>query len=384
MVLKSQSSLLVSIESLDYAKSKLSVRPKNEDPESEELKELIETIRVNGVQDAITIKPKAGGRYEVINGNRRLAAAKALKLQWVPAIIQEVDWPDGRLAAFGNNLGRKNYNAMEKARVIALCYNDFGIPPHIAIQKVKHMYNLKLRDPEEYEQVASARTHVTRPSNENPKMFENTMPSPEFLEVFRRIPFGPNTQYQLLQMIVKIPVGTLEILDKNPKLGMDKAVALTHSKLADYPEVVRQSLAEQIVDPNMNVKQARHLVNQTIDDLETGRTTITKDGNIDYGYGSGKGHRSDPEENVDTKQDLEKAFNLQLIDINIALRTAVGKILHIQVPKGAIGFNPEHYESAIKELTKNLKTLKRDDKVFCATDAAIMDRICRTIVDSVK
>lgn len=379
MVLKSQSSLLVSIDSLDYAKSKLSVRPKNEDPESEELKELIDTIRVNGVQDPIAIKPKAGGRYDVVNGNRRLAAAKALKMKYIPATILEVDWPDGRLAAFGNNLGRKNYNAMEKARVIALCYNDFGIPPEIAIQKVKYMHNLKQRDPEEYDQLASGRTQFV-----GKNVLSDTEPSPEFLDVFKRIPFSANYQYQYLQMIVKIPVDTLEILDKNPKLGMDKAVALTHSKLAKYPEVVRQSLAEQIVDPNMNVKQARHLVDQTLADLEEGRTTITEDGNIDYGYGSGKGYRSDPEENVDTKQDLEKGFNLQLIDMNIVLRTAIGKILHIQVPRGGIGFNPEHYGSAIKELKKSLQTLKKDDKVFCATDASIMMQICKTIVDSVR
>lgn len=386
MVLKSQSSLLVSVNSLDYAKGKLDVRFKAEDPESDEMKALINSIKEMGILNPLHIRPKGNGRYDVLAGNRRLVAAKSLSMEYVPATIQDTDIVKARRLAWIDNEIRLTSAPIEKAKGIAHMYEDIGIPRKVAIQKVKHMYNLKMNHPEEYDDLVRRRTKNPDGSNNkrNDPRSELTEPTPEFIDAFVDIAVPPNTQYQLLQTIVQLPESTLEILEKAPKLGMDKAVALTHSKLKVYPEVIRESLAEQIIDPKINVHEARHLVNQTIADLEAGRTRVTEDGHIDYGYGSGKGNRSEPDENIDTPQELEEPFDVQLLSITSQLMTSIGKILHIQVPRGGIGFEPSSYKPALEEFQKNLESIKKDKKIFCAEQAAIMGRICKLIVDSVK
>ena len=72
------------------------------------------SIREHGILQPILVR-KAGGRYQVVVGERRLRAAKELGLAEVPAIVREV--PDERMLEFAliENLQREDLDPIEKA-----------------------------------------------------------------------------------------------------------------------------------------------------------------------------------------------------------------------------------------------------------------------------
>ena len=59
--------------------------------EEESLAGLAESIRARGVLQAVLVRPLAGGRYELVAGERRWRAAQLAELKTVPAIVRHHD-----------------------------------------------------------------------------------------------------------------------------------------------------------------------------------------------------------------------------------------------------------------------------------------------------
>ena len=59
--------------------------------DDEALTSLSESIAVNGVLQPVLVRPLAGGRFELIAGERRWRAAKLAGLEKVPALVRERD-----------------------------------------------------------------------------------------------------------------------------------------------------------------------------------------------------------------------------------------------------------------------------------------------------
>ena len=55
--------------------------------EGRRLEEMQEDIRSTGICDPIIVRPAGGGRYEILNGHYRVAAAKKLGLKSAPAVV---------------------------------------------------------------------------------------------------------------------------------------------------------------------------------------------------------------------------------------------------------------------------------------------------------
>lgn len=85
------------------------------------LEELTRSIASNGIIQPLVVRPKAGDRYELVAGERRLRAAVALSLPAVPAVVRDV--PDDRMLelALIENIQRKDLNPLEKAEA----FRDF-------------------------------------------------------------------------------------------------------------------------------------------------------------------------------------------------------------------------------------------------------------------
>ncbi len=79
------------------------------------LEELAASIRENGVLQPILVRPLADG-YQLIAGERRLAAAQRAGLLKVPAVVREV--PDDKLLelALIENIQREQLNPIEEAQ----------------------------------------------------------------------------------------------------------------------------------------------------------------------------------------------------------------------------------------------------------------------------
>jgi len=82
------------------------------------LKELADSILVQGLIQPITVRETPEGKFEIISGERRFRAAKLAGLTRIPAYIREVDDQRSLEMALIENIQRENLNPME----IALSY----------------------------------------------------------------------------------------------------------------------------------------------------------------------------------------------------------------------------------------------------------------------
>lgn len=97
----------------------------------EELAELEHSIREFGVLQPIVVRPLEGtgpnATYELVMGERRLRASKAVGLTEIPAVIRDTKDADMLRDALLENLHRANLNALEEASAYQQLLSDFGI-----------------------------------------------------------------------------------------------------------------------------------------------------------------------------------------------------------------------------------------------------------------
>ncbi len=94
----------------------------------EELEELAESIRAQGVIQPIVVSPQGGDMYSIVAGERRWRAAQRAGLKAVPVTIRKVD-SDGELLqlALVENLQREDLNVLEEAEAYAQLRERFGL-----------------------------------------------------------------------------------------------------------------------------------------------------------------------------------------------------------------------------------------------------------------
>jgi len=81
----------------------------------EHLDELATSIRRHGVLQPVVVRKAAGGRYELIVGERRWRASRAAGLEDIPAVISEVDSEELLELAIVENVQRCDLNPIELA-----------------------------------------------------------------------------------------------------------------------------------------------------------------------------------------------------------------------------------------------------------------------------
>ncbi|MBP9853886.1 MAG: ParB/RepB/Spo0J family partition protein [Candidatus Omnitrophica bacterium] len=88
------------------------------------LEELKNSIREQGVLQPILVRVKGDG-YEVIAGERRLRAARALKLEKIPVVVKNVTDKEALEIALVENIQREELNPIEEAKAFRKLINDF-------------------------------------------------------------------------------------------------------------------------------------------------------------------------------------------------------------------------------------------------------------------
>lgn len=104
------------------------VQPRTVFDESD-LSELIHSIREVGVLQPIVVRPllEQPGKYELVMGERRLRASKAVGLTTIPAVVRETADVDMLRDALLENLHRAQLNPLEEASAYQQLLADFGI-----------------------------------------------------------------------------------------------------------------------------------------------------------------------------------------------------------------------------------------------------------------
>jgi ParB family chromosome partitioning protein len=97
---------------------------------------LADSIRARGVLQPIVVRPLAGGRYELVAGERRLRAARIAELDAIPAIVREADDAERLELALIENMARADLNPIEEARACATLVDDLGMTKEEVARRV--------------------------------------------------------------------------------------------------------------------------------------------------------------------------------------------------------------------------------------------------------
>ncbi|MDQ4041738.1 MAG: ParB/RepB/Spo0J family partition protein, partial [Actinomycetota bacterium] len=88
--------------------------------DGEALTALAASLRERGVLQPVLVRPRHGGGWELIAGERRWRAAQLAGLETIPAIIRPDDDAASLELALIENMAREDLNPVEEARACAL------------------------------------------------------------------------------------------------------------------------------------------------------------------------------------------------------------------------------------------------------------------------
>lgn len=95
--------------------------------DDEALAELAHSLREVGLLQPIVVRPSAGGRYEVVAGERRLRAARLAGFEEIPAVVRHTDDANLLTEALVENIHRTDLNPLEEAAAYQQLIDDFGM-----------------------------------------------------------------------------------------------------------------------------------------------------------------------------------------------------------------------------------------------------------------
>ena len=82
--------------------------------DNEEMNSLVESIKLQGILNPITVRPISDG-YEIVSGHRRVFACQKLGFEFVPAFVKELTREEAILVMTDSNLHRDRLLPSEKA-----------------------------------------------------------------------------------------------------------------------------------------------------------------------------------------------------------------------------------------------------------------------------
>ncbi len=84
------------------------------------------SLRERGVLQPVLVRPRPGGSYELVAGERRWRAARIAGLDTVPAVVRPNDDAASLELALIENMAREDLNPLEEARACAALVEELG------------------------------------------------------------------------------------------------------------------------------------------------------------------------------------------------------------------------------------------------------------------
>ncbi len=103
--------------------------------DEQELADLAESIRANGVIQPIIVRPAESG-YQLIAGERRFRAAQLASLTTIPALIRQATDQQLLELALIENIHRTDLNPLERAKAYQNYFNTFSLTQTEAAQRL--------------------------------------------------------------------------------------------------------------------------------------------------------------------------------------------------------------------------------------------------------
>jgi len=95
--------------------------------DQEALAALASSLEASGVIQPILVRPRAGGTYELVAGERRWRAAQLAGLEKIPALVHDHTDAASIELALVENMARQDLNPVEEARAVAALVEELGL-----------------------------------------------------------------------------------------------------------------------------------------------------------------------------------------------------------------------------------------------------------------
>ena len=102
-------------------------QPRISNLDDDKFKELVDSVKVHGVLQPILVRTKGPNEYELVAGERRLRAARAVGLEKIPAVVRELTNEQSLQIALIENLQREDINSIDAAIAYKRLSTEFGL-----------------------------------------------------------------------------------------------------------------------------------------------------------------------------------------------------------------------------------------------------------------
>ena len=228
--------------------------------DNDELKTLEDSIKTNGLMEAVILRTKKDGRYEMISGHRRLLACKKLGLESIPSRVRNLTDDEAIIYMVDSNLHREKLLPSEKAYAYKM-----------KLEAMKHQ-GTYLQDDETSRQLGDKLKSVDILSS---KSEDSARQIHRYIRLTYLIP-------ELLQMVDNAE------LKENPSIALNPAVNLSYLTKEEQ-KMLAEYIEFNLVTPSLE---------QAIKLKELSKGGILK------------------EENIETLLDVPKANQIQKFKIN--------------------------------------------------------------------
>ena len=102
----------------------------------DELENLAQSIRENGILQPITVRKREDKKYELVSGERRLRAARLVGMVKIPSIVINIDAKNSAMFSIIENLQRQSLNFFEEAEAIEKLVGEYAMSREEVAQKL--------------------------------------------------------------------------------------------------------------------------------------------------------------------------------------------------------------------------------------------------------
>ena len=102
----------------------------------DELENLAQSIRENGILQPITVRKREDKKYELVSGERRLRTARLVGMVKIPSIVINIDDKNSAMFSIIENLQRQSLDFFEEAEAIEKLVGEYAMSREEVAQKL--------------------------------------------------------------------------------------------------------------------------------------------------------------------------------------------------------------------------------------------------------
>ncbi|MBE6150044.1 MAG: ParB/RepB/Spo0J family partition protein [Firmicutes bacterium] len=211
--------------------------------DNEELKQLEESIKQNGILSPAIVRKKEDGRYEMVSGHRRKFACEKLGLKSIPCIVKDLTLDEATIFMVDSNLQREKLLPSEKAFAYKMKYDA------LKNQRDVNQHDTSVR---QVGTVIRSDDLLAAKSDDSARQIHR------YIRLTNLVP-------ELLEMVDNTE------LKQSPSIAFNPAVELsylTEDEQRDLVDIIDENLATPSLSQAIQMKKLSQENNLSIDDIQ--------------------------------------------------------------------------------------------------------------------